>query len=426
MNFLMAKEYIEGLNRYGSVLGLDNIYKLLEKLNNPQKELKVVHVAGTNGKGSTITYISNILGEAGKKVGCYTSPVVFEYLEKYKINNKNIGEEAFAKLVSEAKVAIAALNDVGVYPTIFEVETAMAFLYFSKEKVDVAIIETGMGGDLDATNVLDKVCLSVITSISYDHMTYLGNSLEEITMHKAGIIKNECPICINANNNITKNELLKYAKEKNSKIYLATKIKKGEYKTQNNITISQIKSCMEGSFQDENMALAIEAVFALKENYPEEFNISTKCILEGIAKAYIGGRFEKIHESPNIYIDGAHNPDAIVKLKNTINSVCGNEPVVFIMGVLADKDYDAECEIIAKMAKHIITIESRNSRALPAAKLAKTIEKYNKNVQCENELSNAIIKAASFGTKNIIVFGSLSHLGDIKATVDSLTKKGVI
>lgn len=172
MDFLSAKEYIDGLSRYGSVLGLENIESLLERLDNPQDKLNVIHVAGTNGKGSTITYIEEVLLAAGYKVARYSSPVVFEYLEKYKINGENISEEAFTKAVEEVKPHIEYLNGSNITPTIFEVETALAFKIFADEKVDAAIIETGMGGDLDATNVCKKPLLSVITSISYDHMAF--------------------------------------------------------------------------------------------------------------------------------------------------------------------------------------------------------------------------------------------------------------
>ena len=181
MNFRDAKMYIDGLSRFGSVLGLECIKALLGVLGDPQEELKVIHVAGTNGKGSTIAFMASILKEAGYKVGKYTSPVVFEYLEKYQIDNENISEEKFAKLVTNMKEKLELLKkSKGMQPTIFEVETAMAFEYFKDEGCDIVLLETGMGGDMDATNVCSKVLASVLVSISLDHTGFLGDTIEEI------------------------------------------------------------------------------------------------------------------------------------------------------------------------------------------------------------------------------------------------------
>lgn len=426
MEFLSAKEYIDGLNRFGSVLGLDNIYRLLEKLNNPQNKLSIIHVAGTNGKGSTITYMSSILQKAGYLVGCYTSPVVFEYLEKYQINGENISKDDFVSLVKVIKPALLELNATDCFPTVFEVETAMAFLYFVAKKVDIVILETGMGGDSDATNVLSKVSLSVITSISYDHMAYLGNSILEIAMHKAGIIKKDCPVVVNANDETTLKVLKKVATSKNAKLYCSKKTIKEEYVSSSGQVYTDIHTLMSGTYQAENIALAIEAMEALNENYSDKFNINKAHIVEGIKLAQIGGRFEKIHSNPHIYIDGAHNPDAIIKLKDTIDMVCGDEKVTFIMGVLSDKDYDTECEIIASRADNIVTVTSKNKRALSGIELLKTIQKYNANVEYVDDILGAVVKAIGYGNKYVIAFGSLSYLGELKEAVNRLDEEGII
>lgn len=221
MEFYKAKEYIDGLSKYGSELGLDNIKALLTVLDNPQEKLKVIHVAGTNGKGSTIAFMGSILKEAGYKVGKYTSPVVFEYLEKYQINDENISEEAFAGIASKVKMALEQLEKQGIQPTIFEVETAMAFEYFKDEKCDVVILETGMGGDMDATNVCRKVLASVLVSISLDHTGFLGDTIEKIAYHKAGIIKEGCPVVVMKQQEKVMTVIRKTATKHNATVYEA-------------------------------------------------------------------------------------------------------------------------------------------------------------------------------------------------------------
>lgn len=421
MDFLSAKEYIDGLSRYGSVLGLENIESLLERLDNPQDKLNVIHVAGTNGKGSTITYIEEVLLAAGYKVARYSSPVVFEYLEKYKINGENISEEAFTKAVEEVKPHIEYLNGSNITPTIFEVETALAFKIFADEKVDAAIIETGMGGDLDATNVCKKPLLSVITSISYDHMAFLGNTIKEIAAHKAGIIKENVPVAANGCNDEAISVIKSTASEKNSSLWISGRadLEKGIYIASKGKEFNELNTKMIGSYQSENVALAIESILALNDNYSSPkgkicFNISDELIKEGIKNAFLPGRFEKISETPLVYIDGAHNPDAIIKLKATLESNFKEATKLFIMGVLADKDYEKECGIICGLADEIITITPNNNRGLDGRELAKVIAKYNKNVSFCGDMKEACEKVKGAGKELTVAFGSLSYLGEFK------------
>lgn len=418
MDFLSAKEYIEGLNRFGSVLGLENIRKLLELLGNPEKSLCVIHVAGTNGKGSTITYIDTILREALYTTAKYTSPAVFEYLERYQINGKNISEKDFVRAVIKIKAAIKELNAKDIYPTIFEAETAIAFLYFKEKNVDVVLLETGLGGDLDATNVLDKVLLSVITSISYDHMALLGNTIEEIALHKAGIIKKCCPVAVNGNNKAALEVIKGIAGKNNSNIRVASKadLKNKSYVSSSGERFLGIETELKGICQEENIALAIESVLEIKDT----FNISYENIISGIKNSYIAGRFEKISDSYQIYIDGAHNPDAVDKLKRTLDENFREEKKVFIMGVLADKNYERECESICGMAETVITITPDNPRALNGKILMETVKKYNNNVFYVKTIKEALEKAVSLKADMIVAFGSLSYLGKFKEVCLSL------
>ena len=269
MDFIEAKKWIDSLSRFGSVLGLDNIYELLKRLDNPQNKLRIIHVAGTNGKGSTIAYLSSVLKEAGYKVGKYTSPVVFEYLEMYQINNTNIPEDRFSELVKKTKIAVEDMVAEGKgQPTVFEVETAMAYLYFYESSCDVAIIETGMGGDMDATNVCNKVLTSVLVSISLDHTNVLGDSLGEIAGHKAGIIKEGCPVVLYGQSEEVTSVIRQYAKKMKAPLIITKTDSVCEapmtYETYNGIVYEDICPSLAGVHQLKNVCTVLEVIEQIK------------------------------------------------------------------------------------------------------------------------------------------------------------------
>lgn len=423
MDYEKAKNMIDGLNRFGSVLGLENIYELLGRLDNPQDKVRVVHVAGTNGKGSTIAYISGILREAGYRVGKYISPVVFEYLEKYQIDNVNISDEAFAALVSRTMEAVEAMVAEGRgQPTIFEVETAMAYLYFYEQKCDVAIIETGMGGDMDATNVCSRVLASIIVSVSLDHTEFLGKSLREIAGHKAGIIKRGCPVILYGQSE----EVTEVVRAKAASLGAPLIIAKGldeylvpfTYETANGERYEKLVPALKGVHQINNLCTALEAIEQLKE---QGFNIPKEAVMAGIAKTSWHGRFEKLGSDPLFIIDGAHNPDAVDKLKTTILHEYPHTKWIFIMGVLKDKDFAEETELLRGMAKAVITVTPDNSRALAAEELAGVVRasRVADNVSVASNVEEAVLRAFRLcesleGDKGILAFGSLSYLGELK------------
>lgn len=403
MEFKEAREYVDGLSRFGSVLGLDNIKALLKLLDNPQEKLNVIHVAGTNGKGSTISFISSILKEAGYKVGKYTSPVVFDYLEKYQINDNNISEEAFAKLAEKIKSILEKLKKQGIQPTLFEVETAMAFEYFMEEKCDVVIIETGMGGDMDATNVCTKVLASVLVSISLDHTGFLGNTIEEIADHKAGIIKDKCPVVVMRQQDKVMDIVEKKAFSHNSTVYIGDKV--------------DLQTSLAGEWQKYNAGVAVKVAEVLVKEH--NFAIGSEHIEQGLIHANWPGRFEKISENPCIIIDGAHNPDAAIRLREAIDIEYKTTSFVYIIGVLGDKDFDEVIRVMANRGEYIITVTPSNLRALDAGLLRDAIAKYNNNVQAVETLEDAYNIAINklneiHGRKAILAFGSLSYLGEFK------------
>ena len=419
MDFREAREYIDGLNRFGSVLGLESIQALLGVLGDPQEELKVIHVAGTNGKGSTIAFMEAILKEAGYRVGKYTSPVVFEYLEKYQINGENIGEDDFAKLVGKVEVALEQLKEEkGIQPTIFEVETAIAFEYFKDEKCDVVLLETGMGGDMDATNVCKKVLGSVLVSISLDHMGFLGDTIEEIAYHKAGIIKSGCPVVVMDQSQEVMQVVEGYADEKGSKMYVAGK--------------TELPVGLKGQWQQYNAGVAVKVMEVLRE---QGYEITEESVVQGLKKAKWPGRFEKISEKPLVIIDGAHNPDAAKRLRETLDKEYKDTRFVYVMGVLGDKDFAEVIKLMADRGEYIITLTPPNPRALEAEKLAEAIREYNSNVQWTNSIEEAydiaISKQKELSSElsdelskclvgeidaevAILAFGSLSYLGRFK------------
>lgn len=435
MEYKAAKEYIDGLGRFGSVLGLDNIKNLLKKLNNPQNALKVIHVAGTNGKGSTIAFLSSILSEAGLKVGKYTSPVVFEYREKYQIGNENISEEDFADLVLDVKRAVDDMLEEGMpQPTIFEVETAMAFLYFKKKACEIVILETGMGGDMDATNVCDEVLVSVITSISLDHTMILGETLGEIATHKAGIIKKNCPVVVYEQSNEVMDVVNKYADALDSKVTIA---RTGEYTGEKFDYITacgceyyNLKLGLEGRWQRKNAIVALEVIDVLRK---AGYNINEKNVRDGLKGTRWPGRFEKLCDKPLTIIDGAHNPGAARELKEAIDKLYPTRKFVYIVGVLADKDFSKVLEIMMGRGEAVITVTPNNMRALQGEELAKIAKKVaesaNRKIHIEKADSVekacevAIQKSREYGEDGaILAYGSLSYLCDVRDYFKTLEK----
>lgn len=429
MNFAEARKCIDSLNRFGSVLGLDNIKELLLRLDNPQDKIKVIHVAGTNGKGSTIAYLSSILKEAGYTVGKYTSPIVFEYLEKYQINDINISEEAFSSLAGKVLQAVNQMVAEGKgQPTIFEVETAMAYLFFYESGCDMAIIETGMGGDMDATNVCSKVLLSVIVSVSLDHTGFLGGTLSEIASHKAGIIKKGCPVVLYGQSHEVTSVVRKYAEEMKAPLIIAKTDKvytmPMTYETSTGTVYEGIEPSLAGVHQVKNVCTVLEMVEQIKK---QGFQISRDAVTKGIKSTVWHGRFEKICEAPLIIIDGAHNPGAVAELKATLEKDYADTSFIFIMGVLADKDFSTEIAMMSDWLRYVITVTPHNPRALSADELAKTIEATvaESTVSVAASIEEAVEKAVKLyselhGKRAILAFGSLSYLGQLKHYVEKI------
>lgn len=422
MNYIEATIYMNEARKKGSILGLENMKNLMDKLDNVQDKIKVLHIAGTNGKGSTSAYLSEILMEAGYKVGRYTSPAVFDYLEVFKINNQMMTEEEYGEILQEIKIKIDEMENEGKeIPTAFEIETAMAFLYFYKSNCDFAIIEVGMGGITDATNVLNNPFLSIITSISMDHMEFLGNTLTKIAEKKAGIIKKGCRVVSSAQEEEVLKVIREEAVNKKCELSIADNVKGVLSRDYTDICYKgtdgkeyYVTTSMLGSFQIQNVATAIEAAISLRK---AGINISDENIRLGIKNTVWHGRFEKISERPDIYFDGGHNPGAAVNIRDTVEIYFTNRKIIYIIGVLADKDYDEVLKITASLASEIITVTPPdNIRALDGKILMETVKKYNENVTYADSLQEAVRQGKQAAGENgvVIIFGSLSYLGRIK------------
>lgn len=419
MDFLEAQNYLEKVrSQKGIVLGLDTMRHLMAKLNNPQDKVKFIQVAGTNGKGSTAAYLTSILSEAGIKVGRYTSPAVFSSTEQYFACGSCISESEYAKGVTAVAEAAASLD--GETPTAFEQETALAFWYFAKKGCELAILEAGLGGDMDATNIVTTTVCSIITSISMDHCRILGNKISEIAAHKAGIIKPGAPvICIEQKEDAME-PIRAAAKAADTSLYEVHRDEVRQIfsdKRESIVFFREFENLhlkMLGSCQPENAALAVQAASVLSRSYP----IEKKHIYDGIEKTRWGGRFELHSGSPDIILDGAHNPDGIRRLRESVNQMFGAVPICYVCGVLADKDYEKEIEILFGRASNVFTVTPPSPRAMKSTDLKAAIKKRFSQLKVtsfdsEDGIEKAM-EAAVSQNNPVVVCGTLTILARVK------------
>lgn len=419
MDFLEAQNYLEKVrSQKGIVLGLDTMRHLMAKLNNPQDKVKFIQVAGTNGKGSTAAYLTSILSEAGIKVGRYTSPAVFSSTEQYFACGSCISESEYAQGMTAVAEAAASLD--GETPTAFEQETALAFWYFAKKGCELAILEAGLGGDMDATNIVTTTVCSIITSISMDHCRILGNKISEIAAHKAGIIKPGAPIICIEQKEDAMEPIRVAAKAADTPLYEVHRDEVRQIfsdKRESIVFFREFENLhlkMLGSCQPENAALAVQAASVLSRSYP----IEKKHIYDGIEKTRWGGRFELHSGSPDIILDGAHNPDGIRRLRESVNQMFGAVPICYVCGVLADKDYEKEIEILFGRASNVFTVTPPSPRAMKSTDLKVAIkERFPQLKVTSFDSEDGIEKAmeAAVSQNNpVVVCGTLTILARVK------------
>lgn len=438
-----TENYIKEISKRGSILGLDSIRRLSNLLSEryPESEkllqdrIPAIHIAGTNGKGSVGAMLSAIYQEAGFKVGHFSSPAVFQYEEMFQINGHPIEKERLATLYSEVENACAEMEREGrAHPTIFEVETAAAFLYFWQEKCQLMIIECGMGGAEDATNVMTHPMACLISSIGKDHARFLGETEEEIAEVKAGILVDQAPLLSAAQKESVSGILRKKAEEMSSDFY---QVDRGEVRnlsfsfTEEGIRQSffykglELELPLAGLWQPENAALAAETVWALR---CKAFALSDEIIKEGLKKVSWPGRLQKLGNLPggaDLYIDGAHNPAAAVKLRDSIRLYFKGKKIIFIMGVLADKDFHELLKETMPLGERLFTVKPDNPRALSAEELARAAEPYMEKTKAEGSIREALGEADQAADSETIVlaFGSLSYLAEVKKAFAELEKE---
>ncbi len=413
MNYEDSVKYIHSLLKFGMNLGLRRISALLNELGNPQEKLEFVHVAGTNGKGTTSTMLSSILCAAGKKTGLFTSPYVFDFCERIQINNKNIPHDDLSLVVEKVKNACDRLSAKGTEPTEFEAITAAAMLYFYEQKCDAVVLEVGLGGRYDSTNIIPCPKAAVITSISLDHTKILGDTVEKIATEKCGIIKNGGTVITTSEQNEKALSVIKdTVKEKNGRLLIgdvsaAEILSEDIFGTEISYNGLTVKIPLVGRHQVENTVGVITAARAL--------GISDEFIKKGIESTVIHARMEIISRSPVIMLDGGHNPECAAALENVLVRFADDKSITVLIGMMADKDTKDYLAAILPHCKTAVFTKPSNPRAEDENVLLREGKCFCRDVVSVKDPKDAYKKAESL-VKNgdmLLVCGSFYLLSDI-------------
>lgn len=420
MNCQQAIDYIHSLLKFGIKPGLERIEALCSSLGNPQDKLKFIHVAGTNGKGSTSTIISNILIKSGYNVGLYTSPYVVDFRERIMYNGLVIEEDELASCVEKVKTAAGSLEDVEI--TEFEFLTAVAFVYYEFKKCDYVVLEVGLGGRFDATNVIKAPLVSVITSISLDHTAILGDNVEQIAFEKCGIIKEDCdavtymyqdPEALKVIAEICRLKNVNLILPDNSKLRIISETVEGTYAEYGDI---RYLLPLSGEHMIYNSCTAIEAAYALKK---AGLNITDKAVEQGLNSSVMPARCELISKEPLVILDGGHNEDCANAFALFIKKHLSDKKIIMISSMMADKDYDAYLSKVASLSSCFIATKANVPRALSARELQFCAEKYCKNAVSFENPNDAIQYAKELFDKDsaLIVCGSFYLAGEVRNTL---------
>jgi dihydrofolate synthase/folylpolyglutamate synthase len=423
-------DYLYGLQKHGIKLALSNSRTLMEVMGNPHKKFRSVHIAGTNGKGSTSAFLAGMLTAAGYRVGLYTSPHLVSFTERLRIDNVQISEQKVVELarrVREGSRGVPAADGVkALNPTFFEVTTAMAFSWFAEESVDIAVIEVGMGGRLDSTNVITPL-VSVITNIDLEHTEFLGGTLELIAREKAGIIKLGVPVVTGAIQPSVVEVIEREAAAKHARVYRLTKDFMSQNISQDRTQVfdyrgmqaSYTKMCiaMHGRYQVDNACLAIAAAECMRN---EGIAIAEPSLRRGLEQTRWEGRLELVSQKPDIFLDGAHNPASAKRLAGAVREMkSAYRRLILVVGILSDKDYRGILAELVPLAEHVIVTRPQYSRAMDVQALASEIRELHSAVITTETVGHAIVKAGEISTADdlILVTGSLYVVGDARAVI---------
>ncbi len=432
MDYQQAIDYLASLSKFGIKLGLERINALSRAFGNPQHLLRTIHVGGTNGKGSTATFIASILREAGYQTGLYLSPYVHDLRERVQINGAMIPKEDFAEIVGEIKpiaddMAASELGEV----TEFELKTMVALLYFARQKVDFAVIEVGMGGRFDATNIVEPY-VSVITNVGLDHMERLGDTVEKIAFEKAGIIKTGSIVVTATTNEDAWRVIVEKCRQTGAEVWRVVDAKKppkssrtADFQVRYRVTGDKfsvkggeinmigLKPGLHGDFQHANAATAVSAILALRKY---EKRVTDEAVHAGVANAYLPGRFEIIADRPTVIIDGAHNHDAAKSLAKSLAGYLKKSRMALVIGMLENHDPDTVLSVLAPLSTRVYATSPKWIKASTAETVAKSARKFTSNVYTIPDVNEALIKAMDSCEEDdvVLVTGSFYTIGEVR------------
>ncbi len=431
MTYEESVEYLNGLIKFGIKFGLERITALSRAFGNPHRALRVIHVGGTNGKGSTATFIASILQEMGFRTGLYLSPYVRDLRERIQINGRLIGRDEFADLISEIQPIADDISESDLGPiTEFEAKTMAAYLYFQRQQVDFAVLEVGMGGRFDATNLVEPL-VAVITNVALDHTERLGPTTRDIAFEKAGIIKQGAMVVTATDDEPAWRVILERCREQGAEVWRVMKSTSRKHSSPSadlqlrytskgdvfslhggDFHLINLRPGLRGPFQHVNAATAISAILALKRY---EVHASEKAIHAGIANAYVPGRLEVVHDKPTVVIDGAHNPDAAHSLAAAIKDEFTYGKLILVVGMLSTHSAEDFLKQIAPMASKVIATQSQWHLARPAGELAEAARKFCDDVETVDRVPDAVARALQVAEENdlIVVTGSFYTIGEV-------------
>ena len=417
-----AIEYIHSITWMGSKPGLERTFGLLEKMGNPHHKLKFIHIAGTNGKGSTTAMTASILRKAGYRVGMFTSPCIYEFNERIQVNGENIPDEDLTQITEMVKPLAASMED---HPSEFELVSCIGFEYFLRQKCDIVVLEVGMGGALDSTNVIPVPEVAVLTNIGLDHTDFLGSTLEEIAETKAGIFKEGGDAVLYPSAAGVEATVERICRERNMRLKKAdfSLLNRKSHGLEGQVFDYGQRKDLElpllGDHQLHNAAVVLTIVDTLKG---KGWNITEENIRDGLRDTFWPGRFQIMGRDPLFIIDGGHNPQCIEALVKNIRDYLADQKVIALSGVLADKDYGQMYLPVLPLVEEFVCITPPSPRKLEAAELAKHLQaKGAKATPCETIAQGVRLAVEKAGRDGVVLcFGSLYTIADIRAGLEAL------
>lgn len=426
MNYHEAMEYLQNLTKFGMNFGLGRITELLRRMDDPHQKLRVIHVGGTNGKGSTTAMLSSILARAGYKVGTFTSPHLHSYTERYRINGEEITKERVAEIIERLRPHLDSMVAEGFeHPTEFEVSTAAGFLYFYEEKVDFLVLEVGLGGAIDSTNVVNPI-LSVITNVAMDHMDYLGHTITEIAGIKAGIIKQNVPVVTAAGHEDALRVIRQVCREKKSPLVLVGTDISWRFEGNEPFPAGQrftvygrlkeykdLQITLLGRHQLQNAAIAVAVVELLTE---QGVKVSEEALKQGLADTRWPARFEIISGKPTVVIDGAHNYDGARSLRNALEEYFPGRPMVLVLGMLGDKERGKVVAELAPGTRAVVVTRPNSPRAGDWQLLAAEAQKHTREIHLIEQIPDAVRMGLELAEQDgvVCITGSLYMVAEAR------------